>query len=107
MSAIRLARGATGRDEIVKIEGCYHGHADSLLVQAGSGVMTLAIPGSPGVPACLAALTHVVPFNDAGRLEKLLAERGDKIACVIVEPVAGNMGVVSPGAGLSRGDARG
>ena len=99
MSAIRLARGATGREEIVKIDGCYHGHADSLLVQAGSGLATLAIPGSPGVPGSLAALTHVVPFNDAAAVERLLDERGDKIACVIVEPVAGNMGVVPPAAG--------
>lgn len=96
MSAVRLARGATGRDEIVKIEGCYHGHADSLLVRAGSGVMTLAIPGSPGVPAALAGMTHVVPFNDRGAVERLLEERGEKIACVILEPVAGNMGVVPP-----------
>lgn len=96
MSAIRLARGATGRDEVVKIEGCYHGHVDSLLVQAGSGVLTLGIPGSPGVPAALAELTHVVPFNDAGALERLLAERGRQIACVILEPVAGNMGVIPP-----------
>jgi len=99
MSAIRLARGVTGRDEIVKIDGCYHGHADSLLVQAGSGLATLAIPGSPGVPDVLAALTHVVPFNDAEAIERLLEERGEKIACVIVEPVAGNMGVVPPAAG--------
>ncbi len=99
MSAIRLARGATGRDEIVKIEGCYHGHVDSLLVQAGSGIMTLAIPGSPGVPGPLAALTHVVPFNDPAAVAKLLDERGDKIACIIVEPIAGNMGVVPPADG--------
>jgi len=99
MSAIRLARGSTGRAEIVKAEGCYHGHADSLLVEAGSGVATLGIPGSPGVPAALAALTHVVPFNDAVALETLLAERGARIACFIVEPVAGNMGVVAPAAG--------
>jgi len=99
MSAIRLARGATGREEIVKIDGCYHGHADSLLVQAGSGLATLAIPGSPGVPDGLAALTHVVPFNDAAAMQRLLDERGEKIACVIVEPVAGNMGVVPPAAG--------
>ena len=99
MSAIRLARAATGRDEIVKAEGCYHGHADSLLVQAGSGMLTLAIPGSPGVPAALAALTHVVPFNDAEALGALLERRGDRIACVILEPVAGNMGVVPPVAG--------
>lgn len=99
MSAVRLARGATGRDEIVKAEGCYHGHADSLLVEAGSGVMTLGIPGSPGVPGVLAGLTHVVPFNDAGALERLLLERGRQIACVILEPIAGNMGVVPPAPG--------
>jgi glutamate-1-semialdehyde 2,1-aminomutase len=99
MSAVRLARGATGRDEIVKIEGCYHGHVDSLLVQAGSGVMTLGIPGSPGIPAALASLTHVVPFNDASAIRKLLEQRGDRIACVILEPVAGNMGVVPPAPG--------
>jgi glutamate-1-semialdehyde 2,1-aminomutase len=99
MSAIRLARGVTGRDEIVKVDGCYHGHADSLLVQAGSGVATLAIPGSPGVPDSLAALTHVVPFNDAEAISRLLAERAEKIACVILEPVAGNMGVIPPAAG--------
>jgi glutamate-1-semialdehyde 2,1-aminomutase len=96
MSAIRLARGATGRDELIKIEGCYHGHVDSLLVEAGSGVMTLALPGSPGVPAALAALTHVVPFNDSAAVEQVLATRGDKIAALIVEPVAGNMGVIPP-----------
>ena len=99
MSAVRLARGATGRDEIVKVEGCYHGHADSLLVQAGSGVMTLSIPGSPGIPASLAALTHVVPFNDAAALERLFDERGERIACMILEPIAGNMGVVPPAPG--------
>jgi glutamate-1-semialdehyde 2,1-aminomutase len=99
MSAIRLARGATGRDELIKIEGCYHGHVDSLLVQAGSGVMTLGLPGSPGVPAALAGLTHVVPFNDPDPVEQLLETRGDKIAALIVEPVAGNMGVIPPGPG--------
>jgi glutamate-1-semialdehyde 2,1-aminomutase len=99
MSAIRLARGTSGREEIVKADGCYHGHADSLLVQAGSGVATLAIPGSPGVPRALAALTHVVPFNDAEALEQLLAARAAEIACVILEPAAGNMGVVAPAAG--------
>jgi glutamate-1-semialdehyde 2,1-aminomutase len=99
MSAIRLARGATGRDEIVKIEGCYHGHVDSLLVQAGSGVMTLGIPGSPGIPSALAELTHVVPFNDAGSVEELFGRRGDRIACMIVEPIAGNMGVIPPAPG--------
>ena len=99
MSAIRLARGATGRQEIVKVEGCYHGHVDSLLVRAGSGVMTLGIPGSPGVPPPLAELTHVVPFNDAPAVERLLAERGDRVACMIVEPVAGNMGTIAPAPG--------
>jgi glutamate-1-semialdehyde 2,1-aminomutase len=99
MSAIRVARGATGRDEVVKVDGCYHGHVDSLLVKAGSGVMTLAIPGSPGVPEGLAALTHVVPYNDPSALERLLAGRGSSIACVILEPVAGNMGLVPPAPG--------
>jgi glutamate-1-semialdehyde 2,1-aminomutase len=99
MSAIRLARGTTGRDEIVKIDGCYHGHADSLLVSAGSGVATLAIPGSPGVPAALAALTHVVPFNDVAAMERLMDAHGSGIACVILEPIAGNMGVIPPAAG--------
>lgn len=103
MSAIRLARGATGRDEIVKIEGCYHGHVDSLLVQAGSGVMTLGIPGSPGVPQPLAELTHVVPFNDVSAVQRLLDQRGQRIACVILEPVAGNMGVVPPSPGYLQG----
>jgi glutamate-1-semialdehyde 2,1-aminomutase len=99
MSAIRLARGATGRDEIVKVEGCYHGHVDSLLVNAGSGLMTLGIPGSPGVPAKLAELTLVVPFNDVNAVQRLFAQRGSEIACLIVEPIAGNMGVVPPAEG--------
>ena len=99
MSALRLARGATGRDEVVKAEGCYHGHADSLLVRAGSGVMTLSLPGSPGIPSALAALTHVVPFNDAAAVERLLDQRGDRIACMILEPIAGNMGVIPPAPG--------
>jgi glutamate-1-semialdehyde 2,1-aminomutase len=99
MSAIRLARGATGRDEILKLEGCYHGHADSLLVDAGSGVATLGIPGSPGVPGALAALTRVVPFNDVEAVERTFGEHGEKIACLIVEPIAGNMGVVPPAEG--------
>jgi glutamate-1-semialdehyde 2,1-aminomutase len=96
MSAIRLARAATGRSGIIKVEGCYHGHVDSLLVKAGSGVMTLGIPGSPGVPPELASLTGTVPFNDAGALEAALDAHGKKTACLIVEPVAGNMGVVPP-----------
>ncbi|MDR2945220.1 MAG: glutamate-1-semialdehyde 2,1-aminomutase [Candidatus Adiutrix sp.] len=96
MSAIRLARGFTGRDKIVKFQGCYHGHADSLLVSAGSGVATLGIPGCPGIPAALAELTLTVPYNDADALEKTFKKHGDSIAAVIVEPVAGNMGVVPP-----------
>ncbi len=103
MSAIRLARGATGRDRVVKVEGCYHGHVDSLLVQAGSGVMTLGIPGSPGIPEALATLTHVVPFNDLPALEALLDRHGSEIACMIVEPVGGNMGVVPPAPGYLEG----
>jgi len=96
MSAIRLARGATGRDGVVKVEGCYHGHVDSLLVRAGSGVMTLSIPGTPGVPASLAGLTRVVPFNDVEAVREALAANRGEIACLIVEPIAGNMGVVPP-----------
>jgi glutamate-1-semialdehyde 2,1-aminomutase len=99
MSAIRLARAATGRDGVLKVEGCYHGHVDSLLVKAGSGVLTLGIPGSPGVPEGLAALTRTIPFNDVQALERVLAEHGRTIACLIVEPVAGNMGVVPPAPG--------
>ncbi|MBI4161094.1 MAG: glutamate-1-semialdehyde 2,1-aminomutase [Acidobacteria bacterium] len=96
MSAIRLARAWTGRDGIVKAEGCYHGHADALLVRAGSGVATLGIPGSPGVPSAAVGTTRTVPFNDAEALEALLRREGKEIACVILEPVAGNMGVVPP-----------
>ena len=99
MSAIRLARAATGRSGVLKVEGCYHGHVDSLLVKAGSGVLTLGIPGTPGVPPDLAALTFTIPFNDAAALERVLAAHGTSIACLIVEPVAGNMGVVPPAAG--------
>ncbi|MDH3626952.1 MAG: glutamate-1-semialdehyde 2,1-aminomutase [Acidobacteriota bacterium] len=99
MSAIRLARGVTGRERIVKVEGCYHGHFDSLLVEAGSGVLTLGIPGSPGVPKALAELTHVVPFNDVPSVEELFSRHGEEIACMIVEPVAGNMGVIPPSEG--------
>lgn len=95
MSAIRLARGATGRDKLVKFEGCYHGHADSLLVKAGSGVATLGLPDSPGVPASLAELTITVPYNDADALDNVFKRHPD-IATVIIEPVAGNMGVVPP-----------
>lgn len=96
MTAIRLARGFTGRDKIVKFQGCYHGHADSLLVAAGSGVATLGIPGCPGIPAALAELTLTVPYNSVEALSDIFAKHGESIAAVIVEPVAGNMGVVLP-----------
>ena len=99
MSAVRLARGFTGRDEVVKIAGCYHGHVDSLLVNAGSGVMTLGIPGSPGIPEALAGLTRVIPFNDVDALRQVLEAHGENIACLILEPIGGNMGVVPPDAG--------
>src|SRR5215211_7174445 len=98
MSAIRLARGVTGRTKLVKFEGCYHGHADSLLVKAGSGVATLGLPDSPGVPAALAENTITLPFNNAAALEEVFAEHAD-IAAVIIEPVVGNMGCVPPLAG--------
>jgi len=98
MSAIRLARGVTGRTKLVKFEGCYHGHADSLLVKAGSGVATLGLPDSPGVPAALAQNTLTLPFNDIPALENVFAEHAD-IAAVIIEPVVGNMGCVPPRAG--------
>lgn len=100
MTAIRLARAFTGRDKILKFEGCYHGHADSLLVKAGSGVATLGIPGSPGIPKHLAELTLTVPFNDEASVTKVFAEHGQEIAGVIVEPAAGNMGVVAPKPGF-------
>jgi glutamate-1-semialdehyde 2,1-aminomutase len=96
MSAIRLARGVTGRDAIIKFDGCYHGHADTLLVEAGSGVATLGIPGSPGVPESFVAHTLSLPYNDIECVKKVMDEQGDKIACIIVEPVAGNMGLVRP-----------
>ncbi|OIP88053.1 MAG: glutamate-1-semialdehyde-2,1-aminomutase [Syntrophaceae bacterium CG2_30_49_12] len=96
MSAIRLARGYTGREKIIKFEGCYHGHADSLLVKAGSGVATLGIPDSPGVPRRLAELTITLPFNDTGAVRSAVEQYGDDLACIIVEAVAGNMGVVPP-----------
>ncbi len=96
MSVLRLARGVTGRSRILKFEGCYHGHADSLLVGAGSGVATLGIPGSPGVPEAVANLTIQAPFNDATAAETAFERWGDEIACVIVEPVAGNMGCIPP-----------
>jgi glutamate-1-semialdehyde 2,1-aminomutase len=96
MSAIRLARGHTGRDKIVKFEGCYHGHSDSLLIKAGSGALTLGVPSSPGVPAELAAHTITLPFNDADAVGRAFEELGADIACVIVEPIAGNMNMVPP-----------
>jgi len=99
MAAIRLARGFTGRERIIKFDGCYHGHGDSLLVKAGSGVATLGLPDSPGVPHSLAALTTVLPFNDTESLEREFATHGSEIACVIVEPIVGNMGCVPPGPG--------
>ena len=102
LSALRLARGATGRDLIVKMEGCYHGHADALLVKAGSGVVTLGLPSSPGVPQAVASQTLTVPYNDIEALGRVLDERGPEIACVILEPVAGNMGVVPPAEGYLR-----
>jgi len=103
MSAIRLARGATARDVIVKFEGCYHGHADSLLVKAGSGGATFGVPDSQGVPAALAALTLTAPYNDLGAMRRLFRDRGGEVAAVIVEPVAGNMGVVPPTSGFLAG----
>jgi glutamate-1-semialdehyde 2,1-aminomutase len=103
MSAIRLARGYTGRDKILKFEGCYHGHADSLLVKAGSGALTFGTPSSPGVPADLAAHTLTLPFNDLEAVEKLFDDCGDQIACIIVEPVAGNMNCVLPIDGFLQG----
>ncbi|MEP6548083.1 MAG: glutamate-1-semialdehyde 2,1-aminomutase [Gammaproteobacteria bacterium] len=96
MSAIRLARGFTGRDVIVKFEGCYHGHSDSLLIKAGSGALTLGVPTSPGVPKALADYTVTLNFNDAQQVRDAFRQIGDKIACVIVEPVAGNMNCVPP-----------
>ena len=103
MSAIRVARGATGRDVLVKFDGCYHGHADSLLVKAGSGGATFGIPDSRGVPGVLAALTLTLPFNDLAAVRELFAARGAEIAALIVEPVAGNMGVVAPAPGFLAG----
>lgn len=100
MSAIRLARGYTGRDKIVKFEGCYHGHSDSLLVKAGSGALTLGVPTSPGVPASLAEHTITLNYNDHAQVEQVFNDIGRQIACIIVEPVAGNMNCVPPAAGF-------
>ncbi len=96
MAAIRVARGATGRELIVKFSGCYHGHGDGFLVQAGSGVATLGLPNSPGVPAPLAGLTLTAPFNDLEAVEELFREHGERIACVILEPIVGNAGFIPP-----------
>jgi len=96
MSAIRLARGYTGRDIIVKFEGCYHGHADSLLVKAGSGALTLGVPSSPGIPADVSKYTITLPYNDIAAVEACFKEHGNNIACLIVEPVAGNMNCIPP-----------
>ncbi|MBH3364131.1 glutamate-1-semialdehyde 2,1-aminomutase [Pseudomonas sp. URMO17WK12:I11] len=103
MSAIRLARGYTGRDAIIKFEGCYHGHSDSLLVKAGSGLLTQGVPSSAGVPADFAKHTLTLPFNDIAAVEKTLAEVGQTVACIIVEPVAGNMNCVPPAPGFLEG----
>jgi glutamate-1-semialdehyde 2,1-aminomutase len=96
MSAIRLARGFTGRNKIVKFEGCYHGHSDSLLVKAGSGALTFGVPTSPGVPPELAAHTITLAYNDIAQVQQLFADMGNEIACIIVEPIAGNMNCVLP-----------
>lgn len=103
MSAIRLARGFTGRDKIIKFEGCYHGHADSLLVKAGSGALTLGVPSSAGVPASLAEHTLTLRFNDIESVRNCFAEIGSQIACIIVEPVAGNMNCIPPVPGFLEG----
>ncbi|MCH2172605.1 glutamate-1-semialdehyde 2,1-aminomutase [Myxococcota bacterium] len=103
MSAIRLARGVTGRDRVLKFDGCYHGHVDSLLVGAGSGVATLGIPGSPGVPRAFTRLTIQAPYNDLAAVRKAFGRWGRELACVIVEPVAGNMGCIPPVPGFLEG----
>ncbi|HEX3929449.1 MAG TPA: glutamate-1-semialdehyde 2,1-aminomutase [Nocardioides sp.] len=102
MSAVRLARGFTGRDVVVKFAGCYHGHVDALLASAGSGLTTLAVPGTPGVPESATALTRVLRYNDAEALEALFAEEGEHVACVITEAAPGNMGVVPPDPGFNQ-----
>ncbi|NCG05345.1 MAG: glutamate-1-semialdehyde 2,1-aminomutase [Gammaproteobacteria bacterium] len=103
MSAIRLARGATGRDKIIKFEGCYHGHSDSLLIKAGSGALTFGVPSSPGVPDVLAQHTVTLPFNDLSALKEAFDQLGDEIVCVITEPVTGNMNCILPEPGYLEG----
>jgi len=103
MSAIRLARGHTGRDKVIKFEGCYHGHSDGLLVKAGSGATTFGQPDSPGVPADYARNTLLVPFNDLDAVKGLVKDNPGQIACIVVEPIAGNMGVIPPGEGFLDG----
>jgi glutamate-1-semialdehyde 2,1-aminomutase len=103
MSAIRLARGVTGRDLVVKVEGCYHGHVDSLLVKAGSGLTTLGVPTSPGIPEGFAKCTLTMPYNDLEAARTIFEARGEEIACIIIEPVPGNMGVVLPEEGYLAG----
>jgi glutamate-1-semialdehyde 2,1-aminomutase len=103
MSAIRLARGYTGRDKILKFDGCYHGHADSLLVKAGSGAATFGVPTSPGVPADFAKYTLTATYNDLADVKAMVAENKGEIACIILEPIAGNMGCVPPAAGFLQG----
>ncbi|MBI5518666.1 MAG: glutamate-1-semialdehyde 2,1-aminomutase [Desulfovibrio sp.] len=103
MSAVRLARGFTGRAKVLKFDGCYHGHSDGFLVSAGSGVATLCIPGTPGVPDAIANLTLLAPYNDLGAVAAQFEAHGDDIACVIVEPVAGNVGLIAPAPGFLQG----
>jgi glutamate-1-semialdehyde 2,1-aminomutase len=103
MSAIRLARAATGREKVIKCIGCYHGHADSLLVEAGSGALTLGVPSSPGVPASVTSLTLLAPYNDLSAAQAVFERHKEEIACFLVEPVAGNMGVVAPAEGYLQG----
>lgn len=103
MSAIRLARGYTGRDKIIKFEGCYHGHSDALLVKAGSGALTLGIPNSPGVPAALAEHTLTLTYNNLEQVKQVFADIGNDIACIIVEPIAGNMNCIPPIPGFLEG----
>ena len=103
MSALRLARAATGRDKVIKCKGCYHGHSDSLLVQAGSGATTFGVPSSPGVPGSITKNTLLVPYNDLKAVEAVLKEQGGEVACMVLEPIAGNMGCVPPVEGYLQG----